>query len=61
MEKFWYLKHINIYQQLNEIEITALNRVSRVWNINRYEEVQSGSDTVYIVKSGKVKLTWLKS
>ncbi|MFP6722564.1 MAG: Crp/Fnr family transcriptional regulator [Candidatus Poribacteria bacterium] len=56
MEKFWYLKHINIYQQLNEIEITALNRVSRVWNINRYEEVQSGSDTVYIVKSGKVKL-----
>ena len=56
MEKFWYLKHINIYQQLNEIEITSLDRVSRVWDINRYEEVQSGSNTVYIIKSGKVKL-----
>ena len=56
MEKFWYLKHINIYQQLNEIETAALNRVSRSWNINRYEEVQSGFDTVYVVKSGKVKL-----
>lgn len=56
MEKFWYLKHINIYQQLNEIEINSLDRVSRVWDINRYEEVQSGSNTVYIIKSGKVKL-----
>ena len=56
MEKFWYLKHINLYQQLNEIETAALNRVSRNWYINRYEEVQSGLDTVYIVKSGKVKL-----
>ena len=56
MEKFWYLKHINLYQQLNEVEIASLNRVSRNWYINRYEEVQSGLDTVYIVKSGKVKL-----
>ena len=50
MEKFWYLKHLNLYQQLNEIETAALNRVSRNWYINRYEEVQSGLDTVYIVK-----------
>ena len=59
LEKVWYLKHINLFRDLTEADLSALDRISYMKDYNRREQVYGQTDrgdVVYLLKEGRVKV-----
>lgn len=58
-EKMWYLKHINLFKDLNDQELLVLDRISYMKAYKRREQVYSQGDpgdVVYLLKKGRIKI-----
>ncbi len=59
MEKIWYLKHINIFGDMTEAELSMVDRITYMKDYSRHEQVYGQSDpgdVVYLLKEGRVKI-----
>ena len=58
-EKFWYLKHINIFAGMTDVDLGDLNRIADMLNYNRHEQIHgqdNSDDVIYLLKEGRVKI-----
>ncbi len=58
-ENIWYLKHINIFNGMTDVDLGGLNRVTCMESYNRHDQVGSqddSGDVVYLLKEGRVKI-----
>lgn len=59
LEKIWYLKHINLFRNLTDVEIGVLDRITYMKDYSRHKQVYGQSDSgdvVYLIKEGRVKI-----
>ena len=59
LEKFWYLKHFDIFKDLTDREIGVIGRISYMKHYNRRERIYGQGDPgdlVYLLKAGRVKI-----
>ena len=59
LEKIRYLKHINLFRNLTDVEIGVLDRITYMKDYSRHEQVYGQSDSgdvVYLLKEGRVKI-----
>jgi len=60
--KYWFLKRIKLFSNLNEQEMGKLDRVTKMEEVRRRQPVYlpgDASDTVYLLKVGRVKISRL--
>ena len=58
-EKFWYLKHTNIFAGMTDVDFGDLNRIADMVSYNRHEQVRGRNDSddvIYLIKEGRVKI-----
>lgn len=58
-EKFWYLKHINIFAGMTDVDLGDLNRITDMASYNRHQQVNrqdDSDDVIYLLKEGRVKI-----
>lgn len=58
-EKFWYLKHTNIFAGMSDVDFGDLNRIADMVIYNRHEQVHvqdDSDDVIYLIKEGRVKI-----
>lgn len=59
MEKIWYLKHINIFGDMTEADLSVLDRITYMKDYSRREQVYGQGDpgdVIYLLKEGRVKI-----
>jgi len=60
--KLWYLKRINIFQEVTEDELVEIDRISIHKTLNKNDMIYlpgDRSDKVYLLKEGRVKISRL--
>ena len=58
-EKFWYLKHLNIFAGMTDVDLGDLNRIADMVSYTRHEQVHGQDDledVIYLIKEGRVKI-----
>ena len=58
-EKFWYLKHTNIFAGTTDVDFGDLNRIADMVRYNRHDQVygrDDSDDVIYLIKEGRVKI-----
>ena len=53
-ERFWCVKHINIFRDLSEIDARALEQITTFKQLNHRERICT--EGVYLIKDGRVKI-----
>ena len=53
-ERFWCIKHVNIFNDLEEQDIRALEQITRFKNLTHEERIST--EGVYLIKEGRVKI-----
>ena len=59
MEKIWYLKHINIFGDMTEADLSVLDRITYMKDYSRREQVYGQGDpgdVICLLKEGRVKI-----
>jgi CRP/FNR family transcriptional regulator, cyclic AMP receptor protein len=59
MEKIWYLKNFNIFQDFTENDFSVIDRITYMKDYSRREQVYGQGDpgdVVYLLKEGRVKI-----
>ncbi len=54
-ERFWCVKHINIFRDLSETDARALEQITTFIQLNHQERICT--EGVYLIKEGRVKIT----
>ncbi len=58
-ENIWYLKHINIFNGMTDVDLGELNRITCTESYNRHDQVRGQDDSrnvIYLLKEGRVKI-----
>lgn len=58
-EKFWYLKHINIFAGMTDVDLGDLNRIADMASYDRHQQIHGqddSEDVIYFLKEGRVKI-----
>ena len=58
--KYWFLKQIKLFSELEKQDLDRLNRVTRMEDIKRRQLIYlpgDAPDTVYLLKAGRVKIS----
>lgn len=58
--KLWYLRHIRLFSGLNQAELQEMDRITRMQEVKRRQPIYlpgDPSDTVYLLKKGRVKIS----
>lgn len=58
-EKFWYLKHLNIFAGMTDVDLGDLNRIADMVRYSRHEQIHGQNDSgdvICLVKEGRVKI-----
>ncbi len=53
-EHFWYIKHVNIFRDLDEQDICTLAQITTFKNLTHEERIST--EGVYLIKEGRVKI-----
>lgn len=53
-ERFWYIKHIHVFRDLAETDTHALAEITSYKNLKHEERI--GTEGVYLIKEGRVKI-----
>ena len=53
-ERFWCVKHINIFRDLSEIDTHALEQITTYKQLKHKEHISTAG--VYLIKEGRVKI-----
>ncbi len=53
-ECFWYIKHVNIFRDLDEQDIRTLAQITTFKNLTHEERIST--EGVYLIKEGRVKI-----
>ena len=53
-ERFWCVKHINIFRDLSEIDARALDQITTFKQLKHKERIST--ESVYLIKEGRVKI-----
>lgn len=58
--KLWYLKHINLFSTLSQNDLQEIERVTRMQEVKKRQPLYlpgDPSNTIYLLKKGRVKIT----
>ena len=59
VESIWYLKNINIFHDLDDVDLSVLDRITHMKEYGPLEQVHghgNPGDVVYLLKKGRVKI-----
>jgi len=56
-DKLWYLRRLNLFDEMSDEEVRALSREFRMWTCSaRQSCLNEATDRVYLLKAGRIRL-----